>query len=98
VRASALQAQAKRAAQRRTWVALARDHQPDVTVRFILAQPPAGSDPRAAAALLRDEIQQYADVVIVPGQESYRHLPSKTLNLFKYAVDSPCRQARGRAS
>jgi len=40
-----LQAQAKRDAIRRTWVQYARDHFPEITIRFFLAQ--AGGAGRA---------------------------------------------------
>ena len=45
-----LQAQAKRAAIRRTWLQHARDHLPGVTVRFILAQVKKVSRRQAGAA------------------------------------------------
>lgn len=47
----------------------AKDHLPNVHVRFILAQPSTEADMRAAMELLKGEIQQHADVIIVPGQQ-----------------------------
>ncbi|PSC73855.1 putative beta-1,3-galactosyltransferase 16 isoform X1 isoform B [Micractinium conductrix] len=84
------EAQAKRAAIRRTWLQHARDHLPGVTVRFILAQPATEAEHRVALALLGEEIQQHADIVIVPGLDTYRNLPSKTLQLLKFALSSDC--------
>ena len=64
-----MQAQAKRDIIRKTWVQHAKDHLPNVHIRFILAQPGSEADMRAAMELPKGEIQQHADIIIVPGQQ-----------------------------
>ncbi|GAB4823988.1 hypothetical protein N2152v2_011034 [Parachlorella kessleri] len=90
-RCASAEAQAKRMAIRRTWMQMAKDRYPDVVIRFILAQPSTEAELLRSVDLLRNEIQQYADIVIVPGVDIYRYLPNKTLQLFKYALSSPCK-------
>ncbi|KAL4425861.1 hypothetical protein ABPG75_009877 [Micractinium tetrahymenae] len=83
--------QAKRDAIRRTWLQYARYHLPGVAVRFILAQPATEAELRAAVGILAGEIQRHADIIIVPGADIYRNLPSKTLQLLHYALSSECK-------
>eukprot|EP00887_Chlorella_sp_A99_P004734 scaffold4.g4734.t1 len=85
------QAQAKRAALRRTWVQYAREHFPNVQLRFILAQPVDEREVASAVRLLKGEIATHADIIIVPGHELYRNLPNKTLQLLRYALTSACK-------
>lgn len=85
------QAQAKRAAIRATWAATAAQHHPGVAIRFVLAQPATDAEAAAGLALLQGEIRAHGDVIIVPGADTYRSLPNKTLQLLRYALSSPCR-------
>ncbi|KAI7842292.1 hypothetical protein COHA_003933 [Chlorella ohadii] len=85
------EAQAKRQAIRRTWAQALKEQVPGATLCFFLAQPSSQAELRLALELLASEVQQHADIVIVPGPDTYKNLPSKTLQLLQYAVTSECR-------
>lgn len=53
-------------------------------------QPSNEAELQTALQLLRSEVQQHADIIIVPGTDTYRNLPSKTLQLLRYALSSSC--------
>ena len=57
----------------------------------MLAQPATDAEAAAGLALLQGEIRAHGDVIIVPGADTYRSLPNKTLQLLRYALSSPCR-------
>lgn len=91
-------ARAKRAALRAAWAGGVSEAWPEgAQVRFFVSQPPLGSTPEASAAarreaaeLLREEIAEHGDLVVLPGEDGYRELPVKTLQLFRHGLESPC--------
>lgn len=62
-----LQAQAKRAAIRNSWMRDVQRLYPNVAVKFVLAQPATPAELAQGIELLSDEIHQFADIIIVPG-------------------------------
>ncbi|KAI3438546.1 hypothetical protein D9Q98_000974 [Chlorella vulgaris] len=84
------EAQAKRAAVRKTWVRHARQHLPNVAIHFVLAQPSTEAELLTATELLKGEIAQHADLIVVPGKSAHGSM-LKTLQLLKYALSSDCR-------
>eukprot|EP01025_Chloroclados_australasicus_P003122 TRINITY_DN10721_c0_g1_i1.p1 TRINITY_DN10721_c0_g1~~TRINITY_DN10721_c0_g1_i1.p1 ORF type:complete len:655 (+),score=90.89 TRINITY_DN10721_c0_g1_i1:891-2855(+) len=84
------QAAIRRDAIRNTWLKTAREKFADsVTIKFVIAQPPL-EDIGKAYELLQEEVQQHNDIIFVPGLDTYRNLPNKTLRLLQYAMSSPC--------
>lgn len=86
-------ARAKRDAIRASWLKTIQTQFNDqITAQFVLSQP-AGGDTAIldAADFLREEAATYGDISFVPGEESYRQLPAKTLQTLHYALSSPCR-------
>lgn len=55
-------------AQRSTWMKDVRRRHPNVVIKFILAQPSTAAEAAQALETLSDEIQQFADIIIVPGE------------------------------
>lgn len=91
-------ARAKRAALREAWAGGVGQEWPEgAQVRFFVSQPPLGATPEASAKarreaveLLREEIAEHGDLVVLPGEDGYRELPVKTLQLFRHGLESPC--------
>ncbi len=82
-------ARAKRDAIRSTWLKTIQTEFSDhITAQFILSQP--SSAILDAADFLKEEIAMHGDIAFVPGEESYRQLPAKTLHTLHYALSSPC--------
>eukprot|EP01023_Acetabularia_acetabulum_P038493 TRINITY_DN3691_c0_g1_i6.p3 TRINITY_DN3691_c0_g1~~TRINITY_DN3691_c0_g1_i6.p3 ORF type:complete len:322 (-),score=52.55 TRINITY_DN3691_c0_g1_i6:1598-2527(-) len=80
----------RRDAIRNTWLKTAKEMYGDlVTVKFVIAQPPLEHIAKAHN-LLEKEAKQHNDIFFVPGLDSYRNLPNKTLRLLQYALSSPC--------
>lgn len=85
-------ARAKRNAIRASWLKTIQTQFSDrITAQFVLSQP-AGGDSAIfdAADFLTEEAATYGDISFVPGEESYRQLPAKTLQTLHYALSSPC--------
>jgi Galactosyltransferase len=86
-------ARAKRNAIRKSWLkTIQTEYSDQITAQFVLSQP-AGGDAAilAAADFLKEEAALYGDISFVPGEESYRQLPAKTLHTLHYALSSSCR-------
>lgn len=82
----------KRDAIRSSWLKTIQTQFNDqITAQFILSQPAGGDSAILAAAdFLTKEAATYGDISFVPGEESYRQLPAKTLQTLHYALSSPC--------
>lgn len=78
--------QRKRAAIRQTWLRDVRDRWGHVMkFKFLVAQPDASSF-EAGVRLLTPEVAEFGDLIVVPGIDSYRNLPNKTLRLLQYGA------------
>lgn len=87
-------ARAKRHAIRESWFAtLRKDYGNSMSAVFLVSQPSESDDASifSAASFLKDEISQIGDMAVLPGPETYHSLPTKTLELLRFALSSPCR-------
>lgn len=60
-----------------------------MAARFLVGQPSVDMA-EASASLLRSEAAQHGDLIFIPGLDTYRNLPNKSLRLLQYALSSPC--------